>query len=79
MGWKDHLALRKVPDIGVEAAPFGLDLEKGLGVSNGCSNLTPMADNARILSQALDIFFLILGNTAIVIAFQGTGKVGLLG
>ncbi len=47
----DGSSVNKLPDKGVERAEFGLDFQKGLGISHGGLHFKPVADDARIVEQ----------------------------
>lgn len=47
----DRSSVNKLPDVGVERAEFGLDFQKGLGISHGGLYFKPVADDARVIEQ----------------------------
>src|SRR5262249_18560344 len=51
----DRLAVDEAPEIGVEAASVGAHLEHALRVVHRRLDLQPVADDARVLEQAVDV------------------------
>jgi hypothetical protein len=54
-GVLDRLAADKLPDVAIEAAELFLDLEECLGVGDGRGDLEPVAHNAGIVHEPLDL------------------------
>ena len=70
----DHLALRPVPQIAVEAAPLPLDLSEHPGVLDGGRDLPPVADDSRVTFQAGLLLRSIGAHSLQVEAVKGPGK-----
>jgi len=57
--------------VGIKAAEFLLYLQKGPGVLDGGVDLLPVADDARILQQFLDLGCIVLGDFCRIKVVEG--------
>lgn len=71
----DSFLLRKMPDILEKTAPFLLNLQKNSGIADGSFNLFPVADDACILHQGLDLCFGVVLDDDWVESIKGLAEV----